>query len=367
METHMRKVLRSHLAGYTAGLLCLVPALTACGGGDASGASDTGGAQAAVVFAKYNGMTGQARQDALVAEAKKEGSLTVYGTTTVTKSVADAFTKKYGIKVNLYAASTEEGLQRLLQEYSAGHYSADVFESDAVDTEIADQKGVLGDYESEYRAKVTADGQGKDWTGIRRKAFIAAYNTDVVKPADMPSQYSDFADPKWKGKLSVEIGDVDWYETLFNYYVGKGMSESDVQTLFNRIAANTKAVKGHTTQATQLAAGQSGVDLSQYIDTAQDLVNKGAPVKIASTGPVVVRFAGAGATAKAPHPAAATLYMDFLLSDGGFAVDKQTGNLPPVSTADDPLKNMTVVYENLKDVVANQDTWTKKYDQLMQK
>jgi len=46
--------------------------------------------------------------------------------------------------------------------------------------------------------------------GLRLNLFVQAYNTNLVKKAELPRSYQDLLDPKWKGKLAIEAEDIDW-------------------------------------------------------------------------------------------------------------------------------------------------------------
>jgi iron(III) transport system substrate-binding protein len=109
----------------------------------------------------------------------------------------------------------------------------------------------------------------------------------------------DLADPKYKGNLSVEINEVDWFMALFEYYTQeKGMSEDEVMELFKCIAANSVMVDGHATQIDQLASTGAPVTYEPLIE------------------PVVQRPNGVALMNSAPHPAAAYLFYTWILTDG---------------------------------------------------
>jgi len=234
--------------------------IAACGAPPHSGSDDR---QAAPTTSKpWDGLTGTQREDALVAAAKAEGELTVYSAFNDEQAMADAFTKKYGIKVNVYNANSETVLQRVVQEATAHKLTNDVLVAPATDMTAVESKGLLGDYRSPYRDAMPDAGKSTGWTGVRRLAFVAGYNTGKLTATDLPADYAGFADPKWNGRISMEYSDIDWYATVRRYYQQRGMSDDDISTMFRKIAANSKTAKGHTVQAELLAAGQFDVALS---------------------------------------------------------------------------------------------------------
>src|SRR5215468_728324 len=80
---------------------------------------------------------GADRSERLIAKAREEGTLTVYTSMATTESgpLAQAFEKKYGVKVQLWRALSENVLQRALTEARGGRRSMDVVETNAPEVE----------------------------------------------------------------------------------------------------------------------------------------------------------------------------------------------------------------------------------------
>jgi iron(III) transport system substrate-binding protein len=341
------------------------------GSAPGDGSAPAGGARAGTRH-PWDGLTGTARTQVLLAAAKREGTLSVYSGFNDEQSMARAFTQKYGIPVTVYSANSETVLQRVTQEHSAARPGNDVLVNPAADMQAAQAQGLLDNYVSAYRDAVSARGKGERWTGVRRLAFVAGWNTDLVHPGDLPADYSGFADPAWRGRLSMEYGDVDWYAALRAYYLGKGRPPADVTRMFQAIASNAKTVKGHTVQGDLLAAGQFAVAMSVYTQTVQRLVDSGAPVSFGAGGgaehvvaPVVVRYDAGGVMAGTDNPAGAALYLDFELGADGAALDRQLGALPPVPGPGDPLAHLPTTELDVPGFVSDRARLAKEYDQIV--
>src|SRR3954463_210116 len=113
--TNMRNNDRSWLAlGTALGLAAIALA-------PSSATAQTG---RATEVANYQGAD---REQRLIDGAKREGSLTLYSNepTDDNTALVGGFEKKYGIKINLYRASSEEIRQRMLNEYNARRYDVD--------------------------------------------------------------------------------------------------------------------------------------------------------------------------------------------------------------------------------------------------
>ena len=347
--------------------------LTACGSPTAKGESD-GAAKvdkhAKEVFDKFNGMTGQERTDALVKAAEEEGELSLYTSNTDMDSIVDGFSDKYDIDVNVYRGNSESVLQRVLQESKAGFKGADLIETNSGELNIIADEGLFFPYEGELRDAVRPEGQKDGWTADRFNAFVIAYNTDLVKGGDVPTSLEQFADPKWKGKISMELGDVDWFSAMFNYYVEQGKTEQEVTDMFKAIAANAKVVKGHTVQAELLSAGEFAVGVSMYSHSVQEGTEEGRPITWRAKGgtpaqPIVLRPNGAGLMGTAEHPAAALLFLDYLLTDGqkDIADAYRIGSIP---TANDPLAGLETIEVDEDEMLNNAKKWDDLYASILE-
>jgi iron(III) transport system substrate-binding protein len=371
----MQHRLRAPLTGLAAVIL-----LTACGGPPtASPDAGNGGesredsdvAQAAKeVYDKYNGMSGQERTDELVACAEEEGQLNVYTSNSDMDDIADAFSDEYDVEINVYRASGETVLQRVLQEDEAGYYGADVLENDGLELSAAESEGLLYPYEGELRETVREEGRlSEAWTGTRFNAFVVGWNTDKVAPDEVPTSLEELAEPQWKGRISMELDDVDWFTALHDYYVEKGMSEEDYTDLMTRLAANAQIVKGHTTQGELLTAGQFDVAISSYSHTIDGAADEGAPVawrpaKGDPIQPIVVRPNGIGLVKTATNACAATLFVDFQLT-GAQEVFKEDFRIGSVAGAEDPLAGLDVYSVPMEKMIEDSETWSKAYEDVV--
>jgi iron(III) transport system substrate-binding protein len=287
------------------------------------------------------------------------------------EDLIDVFSDEYDIEVSNYRAGSESVLQRLLQEDQAGYYGADVFETNALELGVASQEGLLHPYESELRDSVLEAGrQSEDWTATRFNAFVVGWNTDKVAPDQVPTTFEELAEPQWKGRISMEVGDVDWFAALHDYYVEeKGWSEEEYTDFMTRLAANSQVVKGHTVQGELLSAGQFDVGVSLYSHTVDKAADGGAPVVWQpATGqpvqPIVVRPNGIGLVKTATNPCAAMLFVDFELT-GGQEVFKEAFRIGSVEGTDNPLSQYETYPVPEDKLLEDPDTWNKAYEDVV--
>jgi iron(III) transport system substrate-binding protein len=258
-------------------------------------------------------------------------------------------------------------LQRVLQESSARYQGADLIETNAGELNALQQQQLLYPYDGVLRDKVRPEGRKDGWTADRFNAFVVGWNTNKVPPGTEPKSLEDLTGPQWKGRVGLELGDVDWYAAMHDYYIKRGMSEADVASLFHSLAANAKIAKGHTVMGELLAAGQFDTAVSIYSHTVDNAAAKGAPVTWKSAGkpiePVVLRPNGAGLMKSAKHPATAMLFMDFLLTDGQ-AVIAGANRIGAIPTADDPLSGIATTSPPEQDLLDNAKQWSDAYKRV---
>ena len=57
------------------------------------------------------------------------------------------------------------------------------------------------------------DAQGH-WTAFYQIPYVIGYNTRMVAPKDVPASYEDLLNPKWKGLISLETEEYQWFYHL---------------------------------------------------------------------------------------------------------------------------------------------------------
>ena len=106
---------------------------------------------------RYRGADRDAR---LVERAKQEGQVVLYTSLAPTESkpLAEAFEKKYGIKVELWRALSDKVVQRVITEAQGNRHTVDVVETNGPEMEALAQEKLLAEIHSPYIADLPADG-----------------------------------------------------------------------------------------------------------------------------------------------------------------------------------------------------------------
>src|SRR6267142_2675764 len=161
---------------------------------------------------------GPDRARKLFAAAQKEGSFTLY-TSFAEKDLPPltaAFEKRYGIKLNVWRSASEKVLQRAVIETGAGRHEFDAVHTSALEMEALYREKILQPVAPAHGVELLAGAvrPHRAWTATYLSFWVQAYNTRMVKKAELPRTYQDLLDPKWKGKLGIEARLPEWYATI---------------------------------------------------------------------------------------------------------------------------------------------------------
>jgi iron(III) transport system substrate-binding protein len=328
-------------------------ALGLCGSVEAQGVAST-----TAEMATYAGAD---RTDKLVAGAKREGVVTLYTSANVDDmaAVTAAFEKKYGVKVRVWRGSSETLVQRSVAEARGARFDADVFETGGAAMESLHRERLLQEVKSPVLADLDAMALRPhgEWTGTRYNVFVAAYNTKLIRKDELPRDYGDLVDPKWKGKLGIEADDSDW----FGGVIGE-LGEERGLKLFRDIAATNgiSVRKGHTLLANLITSGEVPLALTAYAYRVIQLKHSGAPVDWLTMPPTIARLEGIGVARRAAHPNAAILFYDFMLTEAQELLNAR--DYFPMSRKVRPLVDLpSLTFLDPARILDNNQKWSKYY------
>ncbi|MDQ6680180.1 MAG: extracellular solute-binding protein [Pseudomonadota bacterium] len=323
------------------------------------------GASAQTSLATYEGAD---RLQKIIAAAKAEGTLTLY-TTIAEKdlpTLIKPFETKYGIKVNVWRAGTDKVLQRTLAEASANRREVDVVHFGSPEMEALSREKVLQPVNSPvYRDLVAGSVPAHhEWAATLLSVWVQAYNTNLVKKEDLPKTYQDLLDPKWKGKLGIEVKDQDWFASVVDILGGGDKGLKFFQDLVARNGISTRS--GHTLLTNMVISGEVPLALTVYNYMPEQAKKKGAPIDWFALEPAVARSNAVGVARRAPHPAAAVLFHEYMLTDaqqGMTTIDYVPTNTKVAS----PLKGVRIVITDPIRSLDEADKWTQLFDDTVVK
>jgi iron(III) transport system substrate-binding protein len=373
---------RRRLASATACALMAAVVAAGCGSENSGApASDGGGGsgldraknseqakKSMAAIEKYNAMSGQERTDALMAAAEEEGSVSLYTTNSDIDPIIGSFEDKYGIDVESYRATPETMLQRVLQEQTAGFYGADLVED--ADAAVVFREGLGATYVNDELTSQMRDFNPDDgMIPTRYGAFVVGWNTDRVKESELPDTLEGFTDPKWKGRLSMEDSDWPWYMVLHQQMTEDGKSDAEIKKTFDTLASYSKVVASHTLQGQLLAAGEFDVALSAFNHTIDTDADEGAPVAWkrqdgSAVEPIVMQQEGVVPVKTAPHPAAALLFIDHMLTEGQ-KIMADLHRPTSIPTGKDPFEGFEPLFVSNDQYLDEAEKWDKEYTEFI--
>jgi len=264
----------------------------------------------------------------LMAGAKAEGQLTVYSSTNEQEGLPlwKLFEDATGVKVNYVRNAEAPMLAKIALEARSGQQSWDVQNAGSVN-QIP--PALTLDWEPPLASQIMPEARdpAKRWWGVYAGYNAPQYNTNLVKAGDLPKTYDEFLDHKeWAGKAIIEGTEREWMEAVLQFYgkdKGRSLLDNIVKTL------NPIVLDGHLAMARQIAAGEYPIMLTNYTMLTTNLKQQGAPTDFLPLDPVSVWFGMVGANKHAPHPNAAKLAENFLLSREAQSLSSKMGGRVP--------------------------------------
>ena len=308
---------------------------------------------------------GADRAQRIAEGARKEGTLVVYTSLATSESVplTRAFEKKTGVKVQLWRSLSSQVMQRALNEAKARRDAVDVVETNGPELEALARERVVTRFDSPYIADIPSWGvpAHRLWVADRVDFFVVAYNTGKVKRDELPATYEGFLDPKWKGRIGLEATDEEWLAGL-----AKRRGEKGALDFFSKLVAMKPDVrKGHVLLSELVAAGEVPVSLTNYASNADSMKRRGMPIDWKPVEPVVGRPQALGLAAAAPHPNAALLFADFVLSPEGQQLFNSMGRFPASAKVKSPLVTFSYVMLDPVALVDEDEKWLKYWNELV--
>ncbi len=313
-------------------------------------------------------LSGEARTRALLAGARREsGPVMVYHSTHTEdlKPVFDAFTAKYGIKVVDWRSSSENVVQRVIGELRAGKHDVDFIENNSPEMEAVRREKLLMRVETPFYAQMRPGtlGAHHEYATSTMDIFVQAYNTEKVKPGDLPRTFQDLANPRFRDKLAIEAEDFAWFGTLLH-----DLGEAEGVRLFNEVVArNGMSIrKGHTLLANLVASGEVPIGLTVYNYKPTQLKKKGATIDSIVLQPAIAQLHAVAVVAKSARPFSAVLLYDFFLSEGQ-PILAAKDFVPSSRKVPSPFGDMPIKFIDPVESIERQDAWQKQYDAIFVK
>jgi iron(III) transport system substrate-binding protein len=301
----------------------------------------------AATFASRPGLADLAT---IEAAARTEGSVTWF-VAQMSGEAAEAMGRRFtqqhpGIGVSVIRTTGQVAYERLQQELKNNTLTCDVFSS----TDISHYPALIRRHAVANYVPLNAGELAKPYQGLGEPGFyypttgslqLLIYNTKIVTGGDIPRRCTDLLDAKFNHRVAVA-------HPAFSGFFGQwvlAMRRQYGWSYFEKLAANNPRIgRSGNDPITMLNAGECIVGTGPA-STSTVTAARGNPIGIVYPEDGTVLTVGASAVvAAAPHPNAARLFMEWLLSRD-FADACRDWSLEPVRADAEPLPGIRPISE----------------------
>lgn len=311
---------------------------------------------------------GADRTEKLVAAATKEGTLNLYTAFRPQDlpAVIGPFEKKYAIKVKVWRSGSDNVTQRILSEAVGRRFEVDTIMMPAQNVEAVLREQLLQPVFSPYFTDLIPGAlpPHHQWATVLMNVVVQTYNTNLIKKEELPKTYQDLLDPKWKGKLGIESKAEDWYATVV-LHMGE---EKGIKTFRDIVARNGMSARlGVSLLNNLVIAGEVPLALTTYIDLPEKGKRAGKPIDWFTLEPVVAHGFNMAVSRRAPHPNAALLFYDYMLSPETQKLLASLFYYPTNAKVPSPYPAMNLKVVDPVYFLDNFNKWSKSYEDVVTK
>ena len=281
----------------------------------------------------------------LIAAAKQDGTLAIASGGAPSRQyrpVMDAFTKKFGVNIEVSTGNATDTVNRLLAERKGAKYTVDfaLISSRESNQRLLPSGSLVPltpllihpevvDMSAWYRGRHWYADKASSYVliyhGSKEDQYESWYNTEKVKDADIATikKQTDYFDPRWKGKIAGQgMGDPSGIRQMIDSYFEPDRGQEWIRTYL--LNAGVTFSDDRRILETWLVGGRFPFyAVATGSEELIALAKKGLPIKQVffpkQLG--VIRAGGSGccisAFANAPHPNAAKLFINWFLSREG--------------------------------------------------
>ena len=263
----------------------------------------------------------------ILAAAKAEATLSVYSSINEQEALPlwKNFEDATGIKVNYIRGNDAALTSRIQIEARTGQHAWDALVTTNV-TRIPQQLRARIELPQSGGIDAKFQDADKTWYGVYANYNTPAYNTQKIRIDKPPKDLEEFLSHKeWIGKVGIDAMEFPWLRAVTMHY-GEEKGARLIKQLFEEF--KPVPVDGHLALARAIGAGEYWVTPSNYVNLTNNVASSGAPTDYWGQDPVAVILGQVTVNRNAPHPKAALLAANFLISKEGQAAVARVGRLP---------------------------------------
>jgi ABC-type Fe3+ transport system substrate-binding protein len=279
----------------------------------------------------------------VLADGKKEGTVTPVSTVVTGKAaiaVMNAFRTKYGISLDFFPGRVGASVEKLITEQKSKSYITDSFDSHGVQIIVLKKDGYLQSVaaslpalkeKDKFTQEIVEDPEAQ-LLNIAGESTYICVNTNVIKPGQEPKSYQDLLDPKWKGKIILlnPLYNSSPDQVMLAFTQARtGLDENYFKKLYQN--AEVGGPGGGAQAMDKLVRGEFAIGGFFTGNTALRPIRAGAPIKpLDLKEGYLFKTARISALKNMPHPNAAKVYINWLLTKEGQTLIARETDLEPL-------------------------------------
>ena len=256
------------------------------------------------------------REKKLLEGAKREGEMVWYtnsGIENATRYI-QGFKKKYpSINANFWRSKTRQVTQRIVAEANAGKHLVDVIKPSTDLLPILLERNLIGKYDTPLRAIYPAHAKSPFYTNMNYAFRVFSFNPRKVNAKDAPKSWDELLQPKWKNEILFDESSLEEVMAMLAVW-GK---ERTVNYLNKLTQQNLMIRVGRDTTTQMMMAGEGNLAVTTYAYNNEGLRATNAPVDWVAEDLIPALIYPLTLARNAPHPHAAALFYDYLISEEG--------------------------------------------------
>ena len=302
---------------------------------------------------------GNAAPPSLEDAARQEGKVIVYGSieSETMGAISKAFTQKYGVGVDYWRGASNKVMDRTQTEFLSGRPASDVVLTNRGPMQLLKKHGVFARYLSPQNANFPPGVKDPDnvLSPVYRLALIGIlYNTRLVRTDAAPKALEDFLDPRWQGKWVIpdptqHFTTGQWLRNLEKLY-GAGWLP-----LVRKLAATRPIlVESFIPSAQKIISGEALAGIT-YVSYVYLYGKDGAPLDYVRLPKMLAEGHVAAISVRAPHPNAAKLFENFLISREGMEILAGQGEFVTAKGIYPPIKDAEKIAPVMIDELSSEE------------